>query len=278
MTVRSTEAKNVSNSSETLKMTVKCSTYFKRDPSAMQKIVIVGATSAIAEHCARLWLENSAVDLTLIGRNTSKIEKIAADLKIRSPNSIIRTLITSFQDPKAISEIIANIQPIDIALIAHGTLPLQADCQQDLTLCEETLLINGISPVLFAEAFANHMQQANHGTLAIIGSVAGDRGRKTNYIYGAAKAMIEHYVQGLQHRLAKTPVKVILIKPGPTDTPMTSHFKQKGLRMAPVTVVAKDIVKGINQGKPVIYTPGKWALIMFVIRHLPRFIFAKLEI
>ena len=247
----------------------------------MQKIVIVGATSAIAEHCARLWLENSTADLTLIGRNAAKMEKIAADLQVRSPNSVIRILTGNFADPKMIDETIGNLvrdQPIDIALIAHGSLPSQADCEQDLNLCQETLLINGVSPVLFAEAFTKHMQQANHGTLAIIGSVAGDRGRKANYVYGAGKGMVERYVEGLQHRLAKTNIKVVLIKPGPTDTPMTIRYKEKGIRMAHVSSVAKDIVKGINKGKEVIYTPIKWSAIMFVVRHLPRFIFKKLEI
>ena len=140
------------------------------------------------------------------------------------------------------------------------------------------LTVNGISPVLFAEAFAGPMQKANHGTLAIIGSVAGDRGRKSNYVYGAAKGLVARYAQGLQHRLAGTGVKVVLIKPGPTNTPMTAHLKQQGARLANVEDVARLIVKGINQGKPVVYAPGKWALIMMIIRNLPDIVFNKLDI
>jgi hypothetical protein len=241
-----------------------------------KRIVIVGATSAIAEHCARLWVKNTEVDLTLVGRDPEKTERVAADLRVRSPQSVIRILETDFIDPLAIQQLVDSIVAeglIHTVLIAHGSLPDQIVCQQDLTACHEALNVNGISPVLFAEAFAGHMQKANDGTLAIISSVAGDRGRKSNYVYGAAKGLVTRYTQGLQHRLANTGVKVVLIKPGPTDTPMTAHLKQQGSRLANVEDVAKLIVKAINQGKPVVYVPTKWGLIMMVIRHLPSFVF-----
>src|SRR5690606_24074454 len=121
------------------------------------------------------------------------------------------------------------------------------------------------------EAFAGHMERSGRGTLAVIGSVAGDRGRKSNYVYGAAKGLVTRYVQGLQHRLAYTGVKVVLIKPGPTDTPMTAGLKLKGARPAPVEDVAVCIVEGIARGKAVVYAPAKWQWIMMIIRHLPRF-------
>ena len=245
------------------------------------KIVIIGATSAIAEHCARLWLEKQPVDLTLVGRDAQRIERVATDLKVRSPESEIRIVQTGFLDPEAIKATVENITQsgkVDVVLIAHGSLPEQADCQDDLTACREALDINGISPVLYAEAFAKQMAKANHGTIALIGSVAGDRGRKSNYVYGAAKGLVTRYAQGLQHRFASTGVKVVLIKPGPTDTPMTAHLKDKGARLASVESVAKQIVEGVEAAKPVIYAPGKWLLIMMVIRHLPFFLFKKMEI
>jgi len=246
-----------------------------------KKIVLIGATSAIAEHCARLWVKDTVVDLTLVGRDSEKTERVAADLRVRSPQSVIRVLEAEFTDPLAIQQLVDNIVaegPVHTVLIAHGSLPDQEICQQDLTACHEALTVNGISPVLFAEAFAGHMQKADQGTLAIIGSVAGDRGRKSNYIYGAAKGLVTRYTQGLQHRLAGTGVKVILIKPGPTDTPMTAHLKQQGGRLANVDSVAQIILRGISHGKPVVYAPAKWALIMMIIRHLPNIIFNKLEI
>jgi hypothetical protein len=246
-----------------------------------KRIVIIGATSAIAEHCARLWVQNQPVDLTLVGRDTQRIERVATDLKVRSPQSQIRVVQAEFLDPEAIDATVKNIVQsgnVDIVLIAHGSLPDQADCQDDLQACRDALEINGVSPVLYAEAFAKQMAKANHGTIALIGSVAGDRGRKSNYVYGAAKGLVTRYAQGLQHRFSGTGVKVVLIKPGPTDTPMTAHLKGKGAKLASVEGVAKQIVEGVEAGKPVIYAPGKWWLIMMVIRHLPTAIFNKMDI
>ena len=250
-------------------------------PDNKKRIVIIGATSAIAEHCARLWAKEAVVDLTLVGRDKAKIERVAADLRVRSPQSVIRVLEADFIDPLAIRQLVDSIAAdgaVHTALIAHGSLPDQAVCQQDLTACHDALSVNGVSPMLFAEVFVGHMQKANQGTLAIIGSVAGDRGRKSNYVYGAAKGLVTRFAQGLQHRLAGTGVRVVLIKPGPTDTPMTAHLKQQGSRLARVEDVARLIVKGVDQGKPIVYAPAKWALIMMIIRHLPNFIFNKLEI
>jgi decaprenylphospho-beta-D-erythro-pentofuranosid-2-ulose 2-reductase len=246
-----------------------------------KRIVIIGATSAIAEHCARLWVENAAVDLGLVGRDPAKTERVAADLRIRSPQSTVNVIVADFIDPAAIRQVVDGIAaagPLHTVLIAHGSLPEQSDCQQDLSTCHDALSVNGVSPVLFAEACAGHMQKAGKGRLAIIGSVAGDRGRKSNYVYGAAKGLVARYAQGLQHRLAGSSVTVTLVKPGPTDTPMTAHLKKQGGRLASVEEVARLIVRATEQGKPVVYAPTKWALIMMIIRHLPRFIFNKLDI
>lgn len=246
-----------------------------------KKIVIVGATSAIAEHCARLWVGAGAVDLTLIGRDAGRLERTVADLKVRSAHSSFHIDQTDFLDEAAIQRVVdgACEQGVpDMVLIAHGALPDQEVCQSSLQACREALEINGISPVLFAEAFARQMASAGRGMLALIGSVAGDRGRKSNYVYGSAKGMVERYAQGMQHRFAGSGVKVVLLKPGPTDTPMTSHLKVQGAKLAPVEQVAAQIVSAIEQGQAVAYVPGKWRLIMSVIRHMPSFIFNKLNI
>ena len=244
-------------------------------------IVIIGATSGIAEHCARLWVQAEPVRLTLVGRNREKTEAVAADLRVRNPACEIQSMTADFLDVDSIQatvEAIVQQGSPDIVLIAQGTLPDQAECQTDLTLCRDTLEINGMSPVLFAEACAGPMEQANHGTLAIIGSVAGDRGRKSNYVYGSAKGLVSRYAEGLQHRLARSKVKVVLIKPGPTDTPMTASFKAKDMKMAPVEDVAKGIVRAVGHPVRVAYIPRKWRLIMSVIRHLPAVIFNRLNI
>jgi len=247
----------------------------------VQHIVIIGATSSIAEHCARLWVAGSDIKLTLVGRNSEKTDQLASDLKIRNPSAAIQALTCQFNEPTAITQLASQIVShgeIDIVLIAHGSLPDQAQSEQDLQACHDALVINGISPVLFAEAFAGHMHKANHGCIAIISSVAGDRGRKSNYIYGSAKGLINRYGQGLQHRFANTGVRIILIKPGPIDTPMTVHLKQQGHRLESVQNAAQIIVNAIRQGKPVCYVPHKWAIIMMLIRHLPSFIFNRLDI
>lgn len=249
-----------------------------------RRIVIVGATSAIAEHCARLWVADGPVALDLIGRNSEKLDAVAADLRVRGPQSAIRAHVidgADFSDPAtviALADRITAEHPPDIVLIAHGSLPDQAACQTDLTAMREALMINAVSPALFAEAFAGHMQRAGRGTLALIGSVAGDRGRKSNYVYGAAKGLVMRYAQGLQHRFAGAAVKVVLIKPGPTATPMTAQLAQRGSRLANVEAVARTIIAGIASGKPVIYAPTIWRLIMLVIRHLPAPVFNRMDI
>lgn len=247
----------------------------------MQKIVIIGATSAMAEHCARLWAARAPAEFILIARDESKAKNIAADLQVRSPASRIRVIKADFIEPAAIRNAVSNAAsgaPIDIALVAHGSLPDQQQCEADLQICLDALTINGVSPALFAEALAGEMLKQGKGTLALIGSVAGDRGRKSNYAYGAAKGLVTRYAQGLQHRLAGTGVKVVLIKPGPTETPMTAHLKAEGARMASVEDVANEIVRAIDAGQSVAYVPGKWKVIMFVIRHLPAFIFNRMNI
>lgn len=246
-----------------------------------KKILIIGATSAIAEQCARLWARENPSEIVLVGRNQEKIERVASDLKVRAPDTTITSIQADFLDTDQIQALIDQIYKVgnvDIALVAHGSLPPQDACQNNLSLCREALDVNGVSPVLFAEAIAMHMQKANSGTLAVIGSVAGDRGRKSNYVYGAAKGLVTRYVQGLQHRLANTGVKVVLIKPGPTDTPMTAHLKQSGAKLAAVDSVANEIMRGIENGQRVVYAPKVWSIIMMVIRHLPHFIFKRMDI
>lgn len=249
--------------------------------TTIKRIAIIGATSAMAEHCARIWASELSIQLFLVGRNQLKLSHIAADLQVRNPRAEIHLFTTDFHDPAAIQRIADQIcekAKLDIVLIAHGVLTEQATCQTDLKSCHHSLMTNAVSPVLFSEAFAGHLQKANHGSIAIIGSVAGDRGRKTNYIYGAGKGMLERYTEGLRHRLNGTLVHITLIKPGPTDTPMTAHLIHQTDKMASAEHVAQQIVQAISRKALVVYAPSKWRLIMAVIRSLPHFIFNRLDI
>ena len=247
-----------------------------------EKIIIVGATSSIAQHCTKLWVASGLKELILVGRDRAGLERIAMDLSVRNPSVHIEFKATDLLDvsmiKSTVDEVFQQGAP-DIVLIAHGTLPEQSECQHDASLVAHTLEVNGLSPAVWAELFAEKFELAGRGTLAIIGSVAGDRARKSNYIYGSAKAMVASYVEGLQHRFAGTNIHIVLIKPGPTDTPMARNMKGGSLKLAPVSDVAKAIVRGIERKKTTtIYVPGKWQLIMGVIKCIPQFIFNKMNI
>ena len=246
-----------------------------------KRVVIVGATSAIASHTARIWAKRGQNNFVLIGRDAERLNRVAVDLKSRGNENDIQTVVTNLTDSVAIERIAKEIAlggVIDVVLIAQGSLSDQQRAQGDLKYCQDELTINGVSTVLFAEAFAAEMEAAGSGTLAVIGSVAGDRGRKSNYVYGAAKGLVTRYIQGLQHRFATTQIKVVLIKPGPTASPMTAALVAKGLKVADVDDVALGIVAAIDRGQLEVYLPAKWHLIMMIIRHLPRFIFNKMNI
>jgi short-subunit dehydrogenase len=249
-------------------------------PPSSRRIVVVGATSSMAEHCSRLWAEQSPSEFVLVARDLVRAERIAADLRIRGATAV-RVLGSRFDAPTAITELVHRASsdgPPDIVLIAHGNLPDQTLCQDDLVACADALTVNGVSPVLFAEGFAAGMFARGVGTLVVIGSVAGDRGRRSNYAYGAAKGLVTRYMQGLQHRAAGTAVRIVLVKPGPTATPMTRRLADEGAKLASVEAVAAAIVAGASAGTPTVYAPAKWALIMMVIRHLPRRIFDRMNI
>ena len=246
----------------------------------MQRILVVGATSLIAEHCLRVWAARP-VHFVLAARDPAKLDRIARDLRVRSHVSVVETHAPSFDDGARIGAFVDEVWSkgaIDIALIAHGSLPDQAACQDAIELAKEALELNGISPVLFAEALAQHMQQAGRGTIALIGSVAGDRGRRSNYVYGAAKGLLDRYAQGLRHRFAGSGARAIIVKPGPTATPMTTGLAPTAFGFADPARVARDIVRGIDAGRPVIYTPWFWRWVMLVIVHIPERIFGKVDL
>ncbi|MEZ7813905.1 MAG: decaprenylphospho-beta-D-erythro-pentofuranosid-2-ulose 2-reductase [Paracoccaceae bacterium] len=244
------------------------------------KIVIIGATSGIAEHCARLWAMQGAKEFLLIGRSKVRLDRIATDLSVRLGGVLPKVITHGDLTPAECTTLITAARkdgPPDIVLIAHGFLPDQKACQGNLANLEAALLVNGQSVCLLAEGFAAHMQDGAVRSIVILGSVAGDRGRKSNYAYGAAKGLVERFAQGLQHRLShkKSALIVTLVKPGPTATAMTAHLEQK--KLAKPEDVSAQIIKAVKARRLVVYAPAKWALIMMVIRHLPSFIFHKID-
>lgn len=244
----------------------------------MKRIVIVGATSTIAVECARIWNQENDIEFTLIARDKDKIKRIAKDLKVRNPKNSFKIEILNFEKPKQISNLIEETakSKIDVVLIAHGVLPSQIDIQGKLRAVKDVLAVNATSVAMFAEGFAQEMQFTG-GVIGVIGSVAGDRGRKANYIYGSSKALVATYTRGLAHRFAGTALKVVLIKPGPTATAMTAERTQRGQKQADPVLVATQIVKGMAKGKVEFYTPGIWRYIMLIVRHIPTRIFDRMN-
>src|SRR5690606_30936838 len=160
----------------------------------------VGATSLIAEHCARIWVAQVA-RLTLAARNRDHLERIAADLRVRSPNAQIAIETLDFLDRSAIEQFAARCleaAPVDIALIAHGTLPDQKSCEADLAQTHASIAVNAVSPALFAEAFAQRMASVGHGPIAVIGSPAGDRGRRPSDSYGPATGCVDRSLASMR--------------------------------------------------------------------------------
>lgn len=243
----------------------------------MKKILILGAASAIAEACARRWAE-SGNSFFLVARNAAKLTDIAADLKARNARSVRwQELDANHLDRHAplIDEAIHQLGGLDIVLIAHGSLPDQAVCQQSPALTLQEFQTNAISVISLCTLLAQRLEQQGNGCLAVISSVAGDRGRASNYIYGAAKSAVTTFLSGLRQRLQPLGVHVLTIKPGFVDTPMTAAFKKGALWAAPERV-ATDIVRAIEQRMPVLYTPGFWRWIMAVVRAIPETLFSRL--
>ncbi|WP_127470196.1 SDR family oxidoreductase [Thiomicrorhabdus aquaedulcis] len=245
----------------------------------MKNILVIGATSAIALAVIRRYADKHAT-LYLLGRNTERLQDIANDATVRGATAVhVATFnVNDFDAHQAVlNQVFDTLGTLDIALIAHGTLPNQIACQHDVALLLNEITTNAISTVALLSNLANRLEQQQSGTLAVITSVAGDRGRQSNYVYGAAKSMVSTFLQGLRNRLSPSGVNVLDIKPGFVDTPMTAQFK-KGALWASPDQVAKAIVRAINQRKHTLYTPFFWAGIMLIIRNIPEFIFKKLKL
>jgi len=243
----------------------------------MQKILIIGATSAIAESVARLYAARGAA-LYLVGRSAARLDTIAADLRVRGAQRAEYGVL-DVNDVAAHGALLdtawSTLGGIDTVLIAHGTLPDQAACDASVDLSLREFATNGTSTIALAAALAQRLQSG--ATLAVISSVAGDRGRASNYLYGSAKAAVTAYLSGLGQRLRPAGVNVLVIKPGFVDTPMTAAFKKGALWATPAKVAA-GILKAIGKRKAVAYLPGFWWAIMMIIKNIPEFVFRRIKL
>jgi len=247
----------------------------------MKKILIIGATSAIANACARQWVEQfEHTQFFLVARNSEKLSQIADDISTRGAIAV-HTHVLDIANIDAHSAMlnaaIKELEKIDIVLIAHGVLPDQVACEQDVSLAIKEFNINATSTIALLTLLANQLEKQHNGTLAVITSVAGDRGRSSNYLYASAKSAISIFCEGLRGRLFKSGVHVIDIRPGFVDTPMTAHLPLPAALVAKPDIVAARIVAGIKRKKDVLYAPAFWWLIMFIIRSIPSFVFKKMK-
>jgi short-subunit dehydrogenase len=240
---------------------------------------VLGATSGIAEATCRIWASQGA-SLFLVGRNAEKLATVAADLRTRGA-SYVDTAVADLDDtdkhPALLAHAINSLTGMDIAYLAHGVLGNQPNAEQDFNTAAHILHTNFMAPVSLLTWLANFCVQRRAGTLAVISSVAGDRGRKSNYVYGASKAGLSAFLGGLRNRVDREGVTVLTIKPGPVKTAMTSGMKGSE-KFADVDKVAQSIVSAIDNRKDNVYVPFQWQPIMFVIRNIPERVFKKLNL
>lgn len=243
-------------------------------------ILIIGGTSAIATACACLWAQQHSRFL-LVARNDEKLQQTAADLLARGASEV-QTQVLDLDDLDQHAAMLDRaqqvLQRIDIVLLAHGSLPDQQRCEDDPEQALRAFTSNGLNLIALLTRLGNLMEAQGSGSIAVIASVAADRGRPSNYLYGSAKAAVSVFCSGLRARLFKSGVHLLTIKPGFVDTPMTQGLALPGLLLAQPDQVARDIVRALQKRRSTLYTPWFWAPIMMVIRAIPEFIFKRLSL
>jgi len=244
-----------------------------------KRILVLGATSGIAEACIRLWAERGDM-LYLVGRTPAKIGVVVDDARVRGAayvDSAVADLDDTTAHPQMLAHAINSLGGLDIAFIAMGAMGEQAQSERSFEAADAVLHNNFIAPASLLTWLANYCAQRHTGTLAVISSVAGERGRKSNYVYGSAKAGLTAFLSGLRNRIDREGVRVLTILPGPVKTAMTESMKGSE-KFADVNKVAATIVGAIDKGGDVLYVPGFFRIAMAIIRAIPEGIFKKTDI
>jgi decaprenylphospho-beta-D-erythro-pentofuranosid-2-ulose 2-reductase len=244
-----------------------------------KRILVLGATSGIAEACVRLWA-NRGDHLFLVARNSARLSAVAADARTRGAASVdtaVADLDRTEHHADLLAHAINSLSGLDVAYLALGVLGEQPKAERSFHDAAQIIHTNFTAPVSLITWLANYCSQRHAGTIAVLSSVAGERGRKSNYVYGSSKAGLTAFVDGLRNRIDREGVRVMTIKPGPVKTSMTEGMKGQE-RFADVNKVASTIVKSIDRGDDIVYVPGQWRLIMTVIRAIPERVFKKLNL
>ena len=245
-----------------------------------RRVLVFGATSGIAQAIARVYAASGA-RLALVARSREHLSAVAGDLTVRGGEVVLQRAVDLCdlgRHRTLVAEAEQALEGLDVVLVAHGVLPDQQACQEDPRQAVASWDVNFTSAATLMEASAERMLVAENGVLAVLSSVAGERGRADNYVYGAAKAALSAYASGLGHRLQGTGVTVVTIKPGPVDTPMIAGRNLSPRLVADVDVVGRRIHRALERGERVVYVPGKWRWIMAIIRALPLRIFERLRL
>ncbi len=245
----------------------------------MKRIVILGATSGIALEVQRQ-LARRGCELLLVARSSEHLADLQADLTIRGARHVVTYCadLASVQQHASVFEFARRTFPdFDTVLLAYGSMRDQQDAETSVDTLLGELQTNFVSASAILTLFAADLERRRTGCLAAITSVAGDRGRRSNYVYGSAKGALSLFLQGLRSRLYPAGVRVITIKPGPVQTPMTDHLANSA-RFADPEQVARDIVRALELRAPdVLYTPKIWRYVMTAVQRIPETIFKRLS-
>jgi len=248
----------------------------RREPP---RVLIVGATSAIATETARVYAAYGA-RLFLTGRDGARLDGVAADLRVRGAGAV-ETAVLDVTDrrrgPEVLESAWAAFGGLDVALLPHGVLPDQARCQASADETLAAIDVNLTSTVALLTPLANRFEASRAGCIAVITSVAGDRGRQSNYVYGAAKGGLDRFLEGLRNRLFRSGVSVVTLKPGFVDTPMTAGVRQ-GPLFASARRAGRAVHRAIERRRDVAYIPWFWRPIMAIVRALPEPVFKRLRL
>ena len=244
---------------------------------------MLGATSGIAEATIRIWASRGE-SLFLVGRNPDRLTAVAADARTRGAlrvETAVSDLDNTTGHPELLAHAINALGGLDVAYLAVGVLGDQSRAERSFGDAGQIVHTNFVAPVSLLTWLANYCAQRHAGTLAVLSSVAGERGRRSNYVYGSSKAGLSAFVDGLRNRVDREGVRVITIKPGPVKTAMTEGMNGEA-KFADVNRVAATIVKVIDKGQgkgpDVLYVPGIWRIIMGVIRAIPEGRFKKMNL
>ena len=240
----------------------------------MNRVIVFGATSTIAAEAAALYAARGDA-LHLVGRNPEKLAALAARLSSAHPQTTAADLDDLAANERLVWRVIESLGGADVVLIAHGLLGDQERSEHDLGVAEQIVRTNFMSPLSLLIPLANHFAEVHGGRLGVISTVAAERGRPRNYTYGAAKAGLNTYLQGVRSRLYATKTTVTTIKLGPVETPMSADHP-KNVFFAQPEPVAREIVAAIDARRSEVFVPKRWAAIMPVVRLTPEPLFQRL--